>query len=49
MLLFKQCKKTNKCLFAAGCGMQFLVYFCASNFAHLDIIEGRENRAALES
>ena len=33
---------TNKCLFAAGIGMQFLVYYCATNLAELNVINGKE-------
>jgi len=36
--LFSMCKKTNKTLFAAGFGMQLLVYFCATSFRHLRVI-----------
>lgn len=41
-ILFKMCKMTNKCLFAAGIGMQFLVYYCATNLAELNVINGKE-------
>jgi hypothetical protein len=39
-LLFKMCKATNKCFFAAGIGLQMLVYYCATHFADLKIING---------
>ncbi len=41
-MLFKMCKKTNKVMLAAGFGMQFLVYFCATNFADIEVINGAE-------
>jgi len=43
------CKRTNKCLFASGLGMQFLVYFCATNFAELEVINGDERGGAIVS
>ncbi len=48
-MLFKMCKRTNKCIFAAGFGMQMLVYFCATNFAHLEIINGNEKGGPLST
>ena len=33
---------TNKCLFASGIGMQMLVYYCATNFADITVINGNE-------
>ena len=41
------CKMTNKCLFAAGIGMQFLVYYCATNLAELNVINGGERGGPL--
>lgn len=41
------CKKTNKCLLAAGCGMQMLVYFCATNYADIDVINNDEKGGSL--
>jgi hypothetical protein len=43
------CKKTNKCLFAAGLGMQFLVYYCATNFPDINVINGNEKGSTLDS
>ncbi|CDW75232.1 UNKNOWN [Stylonychia lemnae] len=45
--LFKMCKITNKCLFAAGFGMQMLIYFCATNFAQLKVLNNNEKGGAL--
>ena len=39
-LLFRMCKITNKCLFSAGIGLMLLVYWCATNFASLKVING---------
>ena len=39
-LLFRMCKITNKCLFSAGIGIMMLIYWCATNFASLKIING---------
>ncbi|CDW91520.1 UNKNOWN [Stylonychia lemnae] len=47
-ILFKMCKRTNKSLFASGMGMQMLVYFCATNFADLFVINGSEKGTALD-
>lgn len=42
------CKQTNKCLFAAGIGLHFLVYFCATNFAEIKVINGKGKGSALK-
>jgi len=39
-LLFKQCKRTDKSLFAAGFAFYMLIYYCATNFAHHNIVNG---------
>jgi hypothetical protein len=41
------CKMTNKCLFASGIGMQLLVYYCATNLAELNVINGTERGGPL--
>jgi hypothetical protein len=41
------CKMTNKCLFASGIGMQMLVYYCATNFADITVINGNERGGPL--
>jgi len=46
-MLFKQCKRTDKCLFAAGFGMQLLIYYCSTNFTEIDVINGGEKGGAL--
>jgi hypothetical protein len=43
------CKMTNKCLFASGIGLQLLVYYCATNLAELNIINGNERGGAIKS
>jgi hypothetical protein len=48
-MLFKMCKKTNKCMLTAGFGLQFLVYFCSTSFIDLDVINGNEKGGALDS
>ncbi len=35
-----QCKRSGKFLFASGCGVPFLVYFCATGFAPIRVING---------
>ncbi len=48
-ILFKMCKMTNKCLFASGIGMQFLVYYCATSLAELNVINGKEKGGAISA
>ena len=48
-MLFKMCKKTNKCMITAGFGMQFMVYFCATNFKDIEVINGNEKGGHLNS
>eukprot|EP00347_Sterkiella_histriomuscorum_P014746 403359698 len=48
-MLFRMCKRTNKCVFTSGIGMQFLVYFCATNFLNLQVINGQEKGGPLTS
>ena len=48
LLLFKMCKLTDKCLFAAGFGINLLVYYWATNFAHLRVINGRGKGSSLD-
>jgi hypothetical protein len=31
------CKRTNKILFAAGFGMQLLIYYCSTNFMDISV------------
>jgi hypothetical protein len=38
------CKLTNKAVFAAGVGMQFIVYFCATAFPDINVINPKGNR-----
>lgn len=38
--LFKQCKFTNKLVFAAGCGMAQLAYYCATETKRVSVING---------
>ena len=40
-VLFKMCKRTNKILFAAGLGMQFLVYYCSTGFMDVKVMNPR--------
>eukprot|EP00347_Sterkiella_histriomuscorum_P012234 403369376 len=46
--LYKMCKITNKCMFSAGFGLQMLVYFCATNFANLQVINNNEKGGSLQ-
>jgi len=43
------CKKTNKALFVSGLGMQFLVYYCATGFADVQVINGQEKGGSLST
>ena len=43
------CKKTNKCLLAAGFGMQMLVYYCATEFKELSVINNNEKGGPLNA
>jgi hypothetical protein len=44
------CKVTNKCLFAAGLGMQMLVHFCATGFGQeLTVVNGGERGGPITS
>jgi hypothetical protein len=40
-------KKTNKCIFAGGFGLSFLVYFCATNFSDITVINNNEKGGPL--
>jgi hypothetical protein len=42
------CKQTNKLLFAAGIGFGLLIYFWATNFADLHVINGNEKGTSLD-
>ena len=46
--MFKLCKKTNKCLFAAGFGLGMLTYYCATNCAEINVINGSEKGGSLD-
>ena len=39
-LLYRMCKSTNKCFFSAGVGMMMLVYYCATSYIDLHVING---------
>ena len=43
------CKRANKCLFAAGCGMLLLIYYCATNMADLEVINGNQKGGSLST
>lgn len=34
------CKINNKCVFASGIGFNMLVYYCATNFSTINVING---------
>ncbi len=48
-MLFRMCKKTNKCLFAGGFGLQMLVYYCSTYYADIRVINGNEKGGALST
>ncbi len=35
-----QCKKTDKCLFASGFAFYMMIYYCATNYAPFDVMNG---------
>ena len=39
-LLFKQCKRCDKVLFAAGFAFYMLIYYCATNYTYVNIVNG---------
>ena len=39
-LLFKQCKRCDKALLAAGFAFYMLVYYCATNYCYFNIVNG---------
>lgn len=41
------CKKTNKCMFTAGFGIPMLVYYCATNFAEINVINNNQKGGPL--
>ena len=45
--LFKQCKFTEKLVYAGGCGMAQLAYYCATQSKRMSVINGREKGGAL--
>lgn len=38
------CKLTNKTLFAAGIGLQLLVYYCATSFPIMNVVNPKGNK-----
>ena len=38
------CKRTNKILFASGVGLQMLVYYCATAFVDINVINPKGSR-----
>ena len=48
-LLFKQCKRCDKVLFAAGFAFYMLIYYCATNYAYINIVNGHGRCSKLES
>jgi len=47
-ILFKMSKKTNKCMFAGGFGFGLLIYYCATNYEDLRVINGNGRGGPLE-
>lgn len=43
------CKKTDKPLFVSGNGLQMLVYYCATGFKDIEVINGKERGGTLAS
>ena len=48
-ILFKLCKRTNKCLFAAGFAFYMLIYYCATNYENFRVINGKGLGGPLET
>jgi len=47
-IFFKQCKQCNKALFAAGFAFYMLIYYCATNFSPIKILNGNGWGSKLE-
>ena len=45
--LFQQCKMSNKALFASGSGMQMLIYYCATNYRQIKVINDPNKNSKL--
>jgi hypothetical protein len=45
--LFQQCKMSNKLLFASGSGMQMLIYYCATSYRHIKVINDLDKNTKL--
>lgn len=48
-LLFQLCKRTNKALFAVGGGLNMLIYFCATGYKNITVLNGNEKGADLDT
>ncbi len=48
-MLFRLCKLVDKPLFAAGCGMQMLAYYCATGYRRLNVMNGEEKGGELRT
>lgn len=47
--LFAKCKRKELPIFAAGNGVSVIAYYCATGFAPLHVINGRERGGSLNS
>lgn len=47
-LIFKQAKRCDKALFAAGFAAYMLIYYCATNYLSANVINGNEKGSKLE-
>ena len=47
--LFIQCKEANKPMWVSGCGVQMLVYYCATNYRNINVINESNNRRSLNT
>ncbi|CAG9318747.1 unnamed protein product [Blepharisma stoltei] len=48
LILMRMCKRTKKVLFAAGCGMEILVFLCATKFHINRVINGQGKGSKVE-
>ena len=47
-ILLRACKSINMHCILCGCGLSLLVYYCATGFNSMDVINGNERGSRLE-
>lgn len=48
-ILFQMCKTVDKPLWASGCGMQMLIFYCATNYKQLNVINGNGKGSSIKN